>query len=110
MAYSLVWTIDFVNNAFEAKLNKEISGIKDLDISGITSRNIRFLMIGIEYRSYKRASEVDHYNRLVDKLDILYEFTDKALENISSRNRVNYRLSSILYSIGYFLGFYKKIY
>lgn len=106
MTYSLVWSVDFVNNVFEAKLNKEISGLKDLDVSNITSKDIRFLMLTIEYKSYKRASEVDHYNRLVDKMDILYEFTDKALYHIQNRNR----LSSLIYSIGYFLGFYKKIY
>ena len=105
MTYSLVWSVDFVNNVFEAKLNKEISGLKYLDVSNITSKDIRFLMLTIEYKSYKRASEVDHYNRLVDKMDILYEFTDKALDHIQNRKR----LTSLIYSIGYFLGFYKKI-
>lgn len=106
MTHSLVWSVDFINNAFEAKLNKKASGIKDLEFGHIASKDIRLLMLSIEYKSYKKASEVDHYNRLVDKLEILYEFTDKALDHIQNRNR----LSSLIYSIGYFLGFYKKIY
>ena len=106
MKYSLVWLVGFVDNKFEARLDEEASGIKDLEFEHITLRDIRLLMLSIEYKSYKKASEVDHYNRLVDKLEILYEFTDNAIEHIQNRNK----LSSLIYSIGYFLGFYKKIY
>lgn len=104
LKYTLVWSIDFINGHFQAEVDTEISGIECLYVRRLKSKDIKFLIRYVECVSYRMVSNSDHYNRLVDKLNILYELTENAIEHIQNRNW----LSSMIYNIGYLFGFYKN--